>query len=295
MGVPDDVLRPGLEVAFVLAVVGARQRPPITPPAALRPFLHFQKLPNAALAPVRKVVEEDDAFRARVAAVATEEVVQRPSWLWLHRPEGWEEELATLAEASPEPDGQGSPKAQARRAEAAEAKVRRLSSELAALKDEVDRAQDGRQRAERELAKMKARSEELERSAARSRQKAGHAIALLAEAQQAAEAARAEAEELRRRPAPPVETPPASVDTAPPPVENVPSLVEACASSGRSATSQGRRCARQRGVGRGGAGRLPAGPGRLLRRRLVGARHGTGAPIYESRRCRGAPPRGRTG
>ncbi|HET9602335.1 MAG TPA: NYN domain-containing protein [Acidimicrobiales bacterium] len=229
MGVPDDVLRPGLEVAFVLAVVGARQRPPITPPAALRPFLNFQKLPNAALAPVRKVVEEDDAFRARVAAVATEEVVQRPSWLWLHRPEGWEEELATLAEAVPEPDGQGSPKAQARRAEAAEAKVRRLSSELAALKDEVDRAQDGRQRAERELAKMKARSEELERSAARSRQKAGHAIALLAEAQQAAEAARAEAEELRRRPAPPVETPPASVDTAPPPVDSVPSLVEAAA------------------------------------------------------------------
>ena len=180
------------------------------PPAALRPFLHFQKLPNAALVPVRKVVEEDDAFRARVAAVATEEVVQRPSWLWLHRPEGWEEELATLAEASPEPDGQGSPKAQARRAEAAEAKVRRLSSELAALKDEVDRAQDGRQRAERDLAKMKARSEELERGAARSRQKAGHAIALLAEAQQAAEAARAEAEELRRRPVPPVETPPAS-------------------------------------------------------------------------------------
>ena len=30
--VPDELLRPALEVAFVVAVVGARQRPPIAAP-----------------------------------------------------------------------------------------------------------------------------------------------------------------------------------------------------------------------------------------------------------------------
>ena len=97
MDVPDEVLRPGLELAFVVAVLGTRQRPPIPPPPSLKRFLRFQKLPSAALVPVRKVVEEDEAFRSRVAAVATEETVDRPSWLWLHRPEGWEAELAETA------------------------------------------------------------------------------------------------------------------------------------------------------------------------------------------------------
>jgi len=66
MDVPDDLLRPGLEVAFIVAVVGARQRPPIPPPSALRPFLQFQKLPSAALVPVRKVVEDDVTAAAPV-------------------------------------------------------------------------------------------------------------------------------------------------------------------------------------------------------------------------------------
>ena len=78
--------------------MGSRQRPPIPPPAALRPFLRFQKLPNAALAPVRKVVEDDEDFRARVAAVATEETVNPASLLWLHRPSGWEDDLAELVD-----------------------------------------------------------------------------------------------------------------------------------------------------------------------------------------------------
>ena len=69
------------------------------PRASLKPYLRFQKLPPAALGPVRRAVESDEEFRQRVAAVATEELVGRPGWLWLHRPDGWEDELATVLDA----------------------------------------------------------------------------------------------------------------------------------------------------------------------------------------------------
>ena len=207
MDAPDDLLRPGLEVAFVVAVVGARQRPPIPPPSALRPFLQFQKLPSAALAPVRKVVEDDAEFRQRVATVATDETVNRASWLWLHRPEGWEDELAALVRDEPEPAAdQRSAKAFQRRIEAAEAKARRQSAELATLRTEVERAQAARQRAEAEATKSAARAEELERAAARARQRTERVTEELdaarraaADAAQLLEAAREENDALRER------------------------------------------------------------------------------------------------
>ena len=207
MDAPDDLLRPGLEVAFVVAVVGARQRPPIPPPSALRPFLQFQKLPSAALAPVRKVVEDDVEFRERVAAVATDETVNRASWLWLHRPEGWEDELAALVEEEPEPAAdQRSTKVLQRRVEAAEAKARRQGAELATLRAEVERGQSARARAEADAAKAAARAEELERAATRARQRTERATEELAAAREAvADAARelaearAENEALRQR------------------------------------------------------------------------------------------------
>jgi predicted RNA-binding protein with PIN domain len=207
MDVPDDLLRPGLEVAFIVAVVGARQRPPIPPPSALRPFLQFQKLPSAALVPVRKVVEDDVEFRRRVAAVATDETVNRASWLWLHRSEGWEDELAALVEQEPEPAAdQRSARALQRRVDAAEAKARRQAAELATLRAEVERAQSARERAAAEASKAVARAEELERAAARARQRTERAAEELDAARQAAtdaarqlEQARAENEELRAR------------------------------------------------------------------------------------------------
>jgi predicted RNA-binding protein with PIN domain len=198
MDVPDDLLRPGVEVAFVVAVIGSRQRPPVPPPPALKPFLQFQKLPSAALAPVRKVVEDDPQFRQRVAAVATDETVNRASWLWLHRPEGWEDELAGLVEAEPaQVTDARSIKALQRRADAAEAKARRHGAELAALRAEVARAQDGRQRAETEAAKALTRLEELERAAARARQRSERAGEELDALRLAAATAAQEVAELR--------------------------------------------------------------------------------------------------
>ena len=176
--VPDEALRPGLELAFVVAVLGTRQRPPIPPPPSLKRFLRFQKLPSAALVPVRKVVEEDEAFRSRVAAVATEDTVDRASWLWLHRPEGWEAELAALLqETAPEQPAEPGRAAgpAARRLEATETKLRRVNAELSVLRDEVTRAQAARAKAEAGAGKAQARQAELERAAERARQRSEQA------------------------------------------------------------------------------------------------------------------------
>ena len=97
-GIADELLRPALELGFAVALVLSRQRPPLPVPAALRPYLRFQKLPSAALGPLRRVLTLDGGFRERVAMVADEAIVGRPSWLWLVRPVGWESELSTHAE-----------------------------------------------------------------------------------------------------------------------------------------------------------------------------------------------------
>ncbi len=72
-------------------------RPPVPAPATVRPFLRFQKLPDRALAPVRRAVEADDDLRERLASVVSDDdLVGRAGWLWLHRPEGWDAEVAAL-------------------------------------------------------------------------------------------------------------------------------------------------------------------------------------------------------
>jgi predicted RNA-binding protein with PIN domain len=197
--VPDEALRPGLELAFVVAVLGTRQRPPIPAPPSLKRFLRFQKLPSAALAPVRKVVEEDDTFRTRVASVATETTVDRPSWLWLHRPDGWEADLEAAIGDAASGTGESAAGPLARRLEASEAKLRRVSAELAVLRDEVTRAQHGRAKAEGEADKARARQAELERAAERARQRSDQASAELRASQTETDALAAEGEELRAR------------------------------------------------------------------------------------------------
>lgn len=73
--------------------------PPHLPPPRLQPFIGFAKRGARALAAVRAVVDEDESFRSRVAAEVSEDAVGRAGWLWLHRPEGWEGELAALEAA----------------------------------------------------------------------------------------------------------------------------------------------------------------------------------------------------
>ncbi|HEY0518891.1 MAG TPA: hypothetical protein VGC84_05305, partial [Ilumatobacteraceae bacterium] len=80
--VPDEALRPALELAVGIAAAGAKVRPPLDFPAPLKRFLRFHKLPPAALAQVRAAVESDDDFRKRLGSVATADLVDDVGMLW---------------------------------------------------------------------------------------------------------------------------------------------------------------------------------------------------------------------
>lgn len=97
-----DLLRPALEFAIAAARDEARRNPPIEPPRALAPFLSFRKLPAKALMASRRALDDDDDFRARVAAAAEaaeSAEIGEAGVLLLTRPEGWRERLAELTEA----------------------------------------------------------------------------------------------------------------------------------------------------------------------------------------------------
>ena len=102
----EELLRPAAELAIELARAGTRVQPPLEVPKALRPLVGHARVTRAALATARRVLEGDPAFRARAAgAVELPEAgatLGRASVLWLSRPEGWEEELASLLDAARE-------------------------------------------------------------------------------------------------------------------------------------------------------------------------------------------------
>jgi predicted RNA-binding protein with PIN domain len=75
---------------------GLTADPVVPPPQALRRYLEFSRLSSGALRAIARVVERDDAFRARVASSVDEDAVGRAGWLWLDRPEGWADELADI-------------------------------------------------------------------------------------------------------------------------------------------------------------------------------------------------------
>src|SRR4051794_12442503 len=127
-------------------------RPPVPSPPALKPYLRFQKLPSAALGPVRRAVDGDAEFRARIAAVVDEELAGRVGWLWLHRPDGWTDEVAGLLAAEQADEAaateQRQKRAASKRVDAAEAAARRATGELAAVRAELAGEHDRRVEAE---------------------------------------------------------------------------------------------------------------------------------------------------
>ena len=186
------MVRAGLELAFEVARLGSMATPPVAAPRSLQPFLRFARLPDRALAPVRRALE-DEEFRARVAAVAAvpgaAEQLDPASTLFLTRPDGWAEELATLTEvarAAAAAHGEArADKAAIRRAERAEAAARRAA-------EGVERARQDAARLEAAVADERRlrRAAEQERSAA---QRAAAA------AEDRAGTATAEVAELRER------------------------------------------------------------------------------------------------
>jgi predicted RNA-binding protein with PIN domain len=136
---------------------GAAADPPIPAPPRLRPVLHFSRLNPKSLDVVRRTLEEDDDFRARVAGAVDEGRAGRAGWLWLHRPEGWEGELSELEEIRSEADAEAD---LARR-------LRKVQREVEAARIATQRAEDGRRAAEEDAARARA-DLDVERRARRS-------------------------------------------------------------------------------------------------------------------------------
>jgi predicted RNA-binding protein with PIN domain len=140
--------------------------PIVPPPPALRPYLGFAKLGPRSLGEIARIVDGDAEFRDRVAAAVVEDDVGAAGWLWLTRPDGWQEALDEIVSRSEARDADerlakeersatrrlAAAQAAAQRAEAAVAAGREaLEAARAALADERERREAAEARA-RELA-----------------------------------------------------------------------------------------------------------------------------------------------
>jgi predicted RNA-binding protein with PIN domain len=146
---PVDVVRRAVERAIEIARADAAARPPVPPPVGLRPVLRFKRLPVTALATVAQVLDTDEDFRARVTAAVDRDEVGRAAWLWLSRPDGWEDDLAALVaelevDVVPPTSEREADKALRRRVEGAERAATRAH-------ERAERAEADLERSQREL------------------------------------------------------------------------------------------------------------------------------------------------
>ncbi len=126
-----------LELTVVVAQTGTRVVPSLEPPLALRPFVQFTaKVPAAAFRAARRVLDEDPMFRARVATVATDELVGQAGSLYVRRPEGWE---STFRDVVIDAMGDASNEGAAKRVGRLEKKLAGLQSALARSETDLAR------------------------------------------------------------------------------------------------------------------------------------------------------------
>jgi predicted nucleic acid-binding Zn-ribbon protein len=98
----ETLLKPACELSYAIARDGVEGEPPVDPPDVMRSFLYVGELPGRALSLAQQAIEDDPAFRRRVADKATEDDVGRAGYLWLHRPIGWAAEFERLSNGGPE-------------------------------------------------------------------------------------------------------------------------------------------------------------------------------------------------
>ncbi|HEV7886291.1 MAG TPA: NYN domain-containing protein [Acidimicrobiales bacterium] len=202
-----------------MARLGLSERTPVEPPRALRPLLRFTRLPARGVAVIRRVLDEDEPFRARVAAAAqgAEDELGRPSWLFLVRPPGWDDELARLTAEREQATEAAEDVATEQRAER---RLRAAQEHIARLEAVAAAAQGREAEAAGELAALRrARQaeveqvQELEGQLAAERQEADRLRAAL-EASKAAAESKAKAAVTQ-----PPAAPPAAPAPSGPPVE----------------------------------------------------------------------------
>lgn len=134
-------LRSALEFAVSLAAEGQKSKPPLTYPPALDKFIKMNRIPAAALPSLRRIVDQDEAFRTLVARGALPDQVDPIGRVWLERRPGWEAEFAGLvSEAAADEeiaDAAKRLKRAERRRDAAERSATRIMAAKLVLEDEV--------------------------------------------------------------------------------------------------------------------------------------------------------------
>src|SRR5690606_5148601 len=141
---PTGAIRPAVEAALAVARAGLEADPVVPPPPGLGRYLRFARQTPASLKAVARIVERDEAFRARVAAAVDEATVGRAGWLWLTRPEGWEDELAAIeaehAARRADEEEQRSEQEARRKLERAEAAASKARAEAERWRAEAERS-----------------------------------------------------------------------------------------------------------------------------------------------------------
>lgn len=167
--------------ALVAAVEVARREidnpdadPTATVPRPLWRICGFRNLSKSALAQIRSVLDADDDFRTLVAANVTIDDVDEPSWLFLHRPEGWTDAIAAAVGRRSERDDddpadadragrrklRAAESARKRAEEAAEARRARLEQATA----DLERARQERTGLEEELREVREALQDAQRA-----------------------------------------------------------------------------------------------------------------------------------
>ena len=126
-------LRSALEFAVHMASEGQKRKPTLPYPRQLKPFFNEQRLPNAALGRLRRVIDDDPVFRTRLAAGAVPELVDEIGRLWLEHGDGWADAASELAAQIDATAESGDAQAQLRRAD-----KRRNAAEQVAARTRVE-------------------------------------------------------------------------------------------------------------------------------------------------------------
>ena len=228
MAAPTALLRPALEAAVQVARAGEAAEPSQPAPPALRRFLRFARLPAPALDVARKVLDEDDDFRERVASQLSESDVGEAGWLWLTRPDGWEQRVEQLRQKQAEAEHQGredrAERHAQRRLSFAEDRARRAEAQVQLRAGEAEQARADLVQARAQAQQLAADLERLSGQLGELREQRNQAVRQLKEVE--GELARRSAElrqarhEIRMREAELAEAPkpavvPASVPEAP--------------------------------------------------------------------------------
>jgi hypothetical protein len=213
----------------VLARTEARRRDAAPLPSAIAPIVQFRRLPTRARRTVLEVLDDDPQFRRRVADGAREADLDRASWLFLTRPDGWQEELDLLAAAWQE-EHQGA--AEARREQSAQRRAEQLEAALEKAREDSAASDERAVAAERETAglrerhartsaerdELRARAEELDEARARAVRELKQAETNAARRLDELRSARRQLDELQQR----VHEMEASAPTEPEPTEPAP-------------------------------------------------------------------------